>query len=93
MAILAGRREVAQELIQRYPDLVHTRDQRLQTPLHIASCGSTEEHVVIVRELLRHGADVTAVNVDRQTALDLARIRRAGTSTVRILEEAVARNA
>ena len=88
-----GHLEVVQELVRRHPDLVHTRDKRNMTPLHSASCGHTVIHVEMAKELLRHGADVTAVNVDNQTPLDIARMRNAGTGLVRILEEVVERNA
>lgn len=88
MAIMAGHLEVVQELVRRHPDLVHTRDKRNATPLHAASCGHTEMHAEMAKELLQHGADVTAVNEDNQTPLDLARMRNAGTGLAQILEEA-----
>jgi len=88
MAIMAGSLEIVQELVWRHPDLVHTRDQRGQTPLHAASCGHTEKHVEMAWEFLHLGADVTAVNGEHKTPLDLAREGPAGTRMVSIFEVA-----
>lgn len=91
-AIMMGHWDVAREMVQRYPDLVHCRDRRNQTPLHAAVCGHTEQHTEMVVELLRHGADATAQNEDGDTPLDLARKRDAPSTTLNVLEEVARRN-
>jgi len=92
VAIMRGRWDVARELVQRYPDLVHCRDKRGQTPLHAATCGHTEQHSDLVVELLRHGADATVRNEDGDTPLDVARKRDAPSTTIDVLEVVARRN-
>eukprot|EP00977_Amphora_coffeiformis_P004718 scaffold1007_cov176-Amphora_coffeaeformis.AAC.24 len=90
-AILCGHLEVAQEMVRRHPDLVHCGNDRNMTALHAAACGADQKHTEMAMEFLRHGADVSAVNVEGETPLNLA--RKANPSTVVVLEEVLRRNA
>ena len=64
---------------------VNARDIEMWTPLHAASrCG----HLVLVRLLLEHGADLVAVNSDGQMPYEIAE-----TSAVLLeLQEAMEKN-
>mmetsp|Transcript_9392 Transcript_9392/g.24301 ORF Transcript_9392/g.24301 Transcript_9392/m.24301 type:complete len:253 (+) Transcript_9392:126-884(+) len=62
-------RELKELLEDAPPELVDTADQHGFTPLMHACC---EGHAVVVRLLLSHGADVSIINHDGESALHLA---------------------
>ena len=69
LAAMGGHQDVVELLISKHHAVVNVKDEDQQTPLHWAAvCGRT----TVMRTLLQHGADLTAIDVDGRNALGLA---------------------
>lgn len=68
----AGLYRIAELLVNAGAN-VNAVDKRLNTPLHLAANGGSDEHYLIAELLLRRGANVNARNPDNATPLDVAR--------------------
>ena len=67
--IRAGKTDVALALLNKNPDLVHTRNRFQSTPLiHAALSGQVE----VIERLLELGADVNTRSAEQQTPLHMA---------------------
>lgn len=62
----------AKRLLEEDPKSINVTDCMLDTPLHFAAWGSTENHVELVKLFLSKGATVDALNIHGKTALHKA---------------------
>ena len=67
-AVSKGSRGIAELLLDRSPDLVHSKDSQLQTPLHRASSVGTKD---LVELLIQRGAKLSK-DIEGNTPLHLA---------------------
>lgn len=78
-AVLEEKIDSVKEIIQRKPEQIHLKNKLGWTPLMIACrYGRTEATIKIIETLIKNGADVNAVNKNKQTALILVSIRAGG---------------
>lgn len=67
-----GNIEKVKQLLEEDKKFVKTTCCRLDTPLHLAARGTSENHVELVKIFLSEGATVDAQNIYRETALHRA---------------------
>jgi len=85
LAVRTGDIASLESVVQEHPDIVHEVSSSGQTLLHHAVMVSQVE---VIQYLLGHGADPNALNMDDDTALDLARDVGADPEVSKVLRDA-----